>query len=96
MGSISDFIFSSTAAAVFIVGASLILYYPWTLKVRDIRVLDDGQNTKMNARSYSIICRGYRDEFPMIREVMRAEISVRLGRYIAELFRWYAGDDYGT
>jgi hypothetical protein len=31
------------------------------------------------------VCRGYQDRFGMIREVMKAEISVRLGRYFAEV-----------
>jgi hypothetical protein len=36
---------------------------------------------------YHYTCRGYQERFGILREVMRAEISVRLGRYQAELAR---------
>lgn len=34
---------------------------------------------------YRYVCRGYEDRFGMVREVMRAEISVRLTKYISEI-----------
>ena len=32
-----------------------------------------------------IICRGYEENFGIMREVMKAEISIRLGRYMSEV-----------
>lgn len=34
---------------------------------------------------YRVLCRGYEERFGIVREVMRAEIGVRLARYVAEV-----------
>ncbi len=34
---------------------------------------------------HRFLCRGYEDRFGMTRDVMRSEISIRLGKYVAEL-----------
>ena len=53
------------------------------LHERSIRVFED---TKIDGElTYHYICRGYEDRFTMTREFMRAEISVRIGRYVGSL-----------
>jgi len=34
---------------------------------------------------YSYVCRGYTDQFGIVREVMRSQLSVKLGQYIGDL-----------
>ena len=34
---------------------------------------------------HRFLCRGYEDRFGMTRDVMRSEISIRLGAYVAEI-----------
>lgn len=55
------------------------------LKKRNIRVLDEEQSDFIIFHKY--YCRGYKDQFAMTRDVMRAEISVQLTKYMSELAR---------
>ncbi|MEF2966079.1 hypothetical protein V3851_09575 [Paenibacillus sp. M1] len=34
---------------------------------------------------YHFTCRGYQDKFSMTRDVMKAEISIKLGKYVGEI-----------
>jgi hypothetical protein len=54
------------------------------LKQRNIKVFEDGQRDEVVYNRF--ICRGYEERFGMIREVMRAEISVRFPRYMKRIF----------
>lgn len=54
-------------------------------KQRDIKVLDEEQAGFIVYHKY--YCRGYEDQFAMTRDVMRAEISVQLTKYMTELAR---------
>lgn len=49
-------------------------------KRRNIKILNDEQVDTV--LYYHFVCRGYQDRFGMVREVMRAEISVRLTKYL--------------
>ncbi|WP_438351458.1 hypothetical protein ACP8HI_12900 [Paenibacillus sp. FA6] len=53
------------------------------LHERSIRVFEDTKDD--DELTYRYICRGYEDRFMMTREFMRAEISVRIGRYVGGL-----------
>lgn len=55
------------------------------LRERSIKVMEE-EKIDSTAR-YRVFCRGYEDSFTIIRDVVRAEISVRLGKYIGDLFR---------
>jgi hypothetical protein len=55
------------------------------LKERGIKVYEDEKND--GTIRFRFICRGYEDSFAMIRDVVRAEISVRISRYIAAVFQ---------
>jgi hypothetical protein len=56
------------------------------LSRRRIRVVGDEQVDLVVYHRF--ICRGYEDRLGIVREVMRAEISVRLTRYLGEVSRW--------
>ncbi|GKS10098.1 hypothetical protein YDYSY3_10980 [Paenibacillus chitinolyticus] len=49
------------------------------LKERNIKVFED-EMIDSNLR-YKYICRGYEDKFVLIRDVARAELMKRLGKY---------------
>jgi hypothetical protein len=55
------------------------------LKQRNIKVIEDEQVDLV--MYFRFICRGYEERFGMIREVVRAEISVRITQYIREVFK---------
>ncbi|CAH1197661.1 hypothetical protein PAECIP111893_00870 [Paenibacillus plantiphilus] len=55
------------------------------LKERNIKVYEEERID--NTIQFRFICRGYEDNFTMIRDVVRAEASVRIAKYIAVLFR---------
>lgn len=57
------------------------------LKSRNIKVFQDEIESEGGAIHYRFICRGYEDRFSMIREAARAEISVRISRYISQVFK---------
>jgi hypothetical protein len=50
------------------------------LKSRKIKVYEDEKID--GGIRYRFICRGYEDNFALIRDVVRAEVSVKLGEYI--------------
>jgi hypothetical protein len=53
------------------------------LRKAGIQVLEDNHDATVY---YSkVICRGYEERFGIMREVMKAEISMRLGKYVAEV-----------
>ncbi|MFD1776992.1 hypothetical protein [Paenibacillus rhizophilus] len=52
------------------------------LRQRNIKVLSEEQSDFVIYHRF--ICRGYEERFGMTRDVMKAEISLRLTRYIAE------------
>lgn len=56
-----------------------------TLKERDIKVYEEERID--NTIQFRFLCRGYEDRFTMVRDVVRAEASVRIAKYIAALFR---------
>lgn len=56
------------------------------LSRRRIRIVGDEQVDLVVYHRF--ICRGYEDRLGIVREVMRAEISVRLSKYFGELARW--------
>lgn len=51
------------------------------LKRRDIKILNEEHSDFIIY--YHYFCRGYQDRFGMTRDVMRSEISTRLGAYVA-------------
>lgn len=57
------------------------------LKQRSIKLLDEeqSQNQKDGVLYYPYVCRGYQDRFGIMREVAKAEISVRLTNYMRDL-----------
>lgn len=55
------------------------------LSRRNIKVIHDEQVDLVVYHRF--ICRGYEERFGIIREVMRAEISVRLTKYIGEIMQ---------
>ncbi|WP_281887756.1 hypothetical protein [Paenibacillus sp. YYML68] len=56
-----------------------------SLKQRGIKVFEDEKID--GAIRYRFICRGYEDSFVMLRDMVRAEISVRLSDYIGGIFQ---------
>jgi len=59
------------------------------LAANKIKIVEDTQTGDIIRYKYWF--HGYEDNFPMIREVLKAEVSKRLGRYTAELFRGHKG-----
>jgi Icc-related predicted phosphoesterase len=56
-----------------------------TLKQRKIKVHEEERID--GVIGYRFVCRGYEDSFAIMRDVVRAEISVRIAEYISVLFR---------
>lgn len=56
------------------------------LKSRNIKVFQDEIESEGAAIHYRFICRGYEDRFSMIRDAARAEISIRISKYISKVF----------
>lgn len=54
-----------------------------SLSKRRIRLLSDEQVDLVLYHKY--ICRGYEERFGIVREVMRAEISVKFSGYISKI-----------
>jgi len=50
------------------------------MKQRNIKVIED--ELRDSVMYYRMYCRGYEDRFGIMREVVRAEMQVRLGKYI--------------
>ncbi|OAB30288.1 hypothetical protein PMSD_21150 [Paenibacillus macquariensis subsp. defensor] len=50
---------------------------------RNIRVFEDSKSD--SELTYRYICRGMEDQFVMTKDYMRAEVSVRIGRYVRSL-----------
>jgi hypothetical protein len=59
------------------------------LKIRNIRVFEDGQRDQILYHRF--ICRGYEERFGMIKEVVRAEISVRMGKFEKDFWNGFSG-----
>ncbi|CAM3363245.1 hypothetical protein PALU110988_18680 [Paenibacillus lupini] len=57
------------------------------LKERNIRVFLEESDSEHGAIHYKFVCRGYEDRFSMIRDAARAEISVRIAKYISHMFK---------
>ncbi|MCK9859616.1 hypothetical protein [Paenibacillus sp. ATY16] len=55
------------------------------MKVRNIRVFQEERVD--SAIHYRFVCRGYEDTFAMMRDVVRAEISIRISKYVSEMFK---------
>jgi len=55
------------------------------LKQRNIKVIEDEQVDLV--MYFRFICRGYEERFGMVREVVRAEISVRITRFMREVLK---------
>jgi hypothetical protein len=55
------------------------------LKQRNIKVIEEEQADLV--MYFRFICRGYEERFGMVREVVRAEISVRITQYMREIFK---------
>ncbi|MFF2088879.1 hypothetical protein [Paenibacillus sp. NPDC058174] len=55
------------------------------LQMRKIQVFQDELESEGGAIHYRFVCRGYEDRFSMIREVARAQISIRIAKYIAKV-----------
>jgi hypothetical protein len=60
------------------------------LKARNIRVCEDERID--GAIRYRFICRGYEDSLSLIRDVVRAEIGVKLGSYINVMAKILTGE----
>jgi len=56
------------------------------LKIKNIKVFQE-EDRMDNALYYRYVCRGYEDTFAMVRDVAKAEISVRISRYISAIFQ---------
>lgn len=56
-----------------------------SLREHNIKVFEDERVD--NAVHFRFVCRGYEDKFAMMRDVVRAEISLRIAKYIHVLFR---------
>lgn len=54
------------------------------LRERNIKVFEE--ETVDSALHYRYICRGYEDKFSMMRDLVRAEISIRFSSYISKIF----------
>jgi hypothetical protein len=55
----------------------------------NIKVVDNGAEGAMLC--YTVYCRGYEEKFKMIKEVAKAELGVRLGKYVSQLEKALAG-----
>ncbi len=55
------------------------------LKQRNIKVFEDEQVDLV--MYFRFVCRGYEERFGMVREVVRAEMSVRITRFMREMFK---------
>ena len=55
------------------------------MKARNIKVFDDETHDGIIYHRY--VCRGYEDQFGIVRETLRSEISFRLARYAEEVLR---------
>ncbi|MNC30936.1 hypothetical protein D3C75_792390 [compost metagenome] len=53
------------------------------MKKRNMKLLSDEQAD--NVLYYRFICRGYEDRFGIMREALKAEMSIRLGAIVSEL-----------
>jgi hypothetical protein len=56
-----------------------------TLRERNIKVFEDERID--GSLRYRFVCRGYEDHFVMIRDVVRAELSVKITHYISLIFQ---------
>jgi len=56
-----------------------------SLRAANIKVWEDEQID--GTMWYRYLCRGYEDRFALTRDLVRAEMSVRLGKYFSEVFR---------
>jgi len=56
-----------------------------SLKERNIKVFEEERID--SAVHYRFVCRGYEDKFAMMRDVIRAEISMKLAKYISDIFK---------
>ncbi|WP_255570738.1 hypothetical protein [Cohnella sp. CFH 77786] len=54
------------------------------LSRRNIKILNDEQADMIVYHRF--VCRGYEDRFGMVREVMRSEITVRISKYINDIY----------
>lgn len=54
------------------------------LREHKIKVFEDERQDR-DGRYYRFVCRGYEDNFVLIRDLIRAEISIRLSSYITEV-----------
>jgi len=56
------------------------------LRSASIKVWEDEQID--GTMWYRYVCRGYEDRFPITRELVRAEMSVRLGKYFSAILKF--------
>ncbi|NRR01250.1 hypothetical protein HP570_03250 [Brevibacillus sp. RS1.1] len=55
------------------------------LKAKNIKVFQEERID--SALYYRFVCRGYEDTFAIVRDVARAEISMRISKYVSDMFR---------
>lgn len=55
------------------------------MRLKNIKVFENERID--SAIHYGFVCRGYKDNFAMMRDVARAEISMRISRYVSDLFK---------
>lgn len=60
------------------------------MRARNIKIFSDEITEGIIYHRYA--CRGYEDQFGIVRETLRAEISVRLAKYAADLFQPAKGE----
>ncbi|MEO3945620.1 hypothetical protein [Gorillibacterium sp. CAU 1737] len=53
------------------------------LSLRAIKVVGEEQTDMIHY--YHYVCRGYEDRFGIVREVMKAQLSIMLGQYVSQL-----------
>ncbi|MDR0271156.1 hypothetical protein [Paenibacillus sp.] len=56
-----------------------------TLRERNIKVFEEEKVD--SALHYRYVCRGYEDKFAMMRDLVRAEISIGMSKYISKIFK---------
>lgn len=55
------------------------------LKAKNIKVF---QEERIDSELYyRFVCRGYEDTFAIVRDVARTEISIRISKYVSDMFR---------
>ncbi len=63
------------------------------MKQRNIKVIEDEQADLV--MYFRFVCRGYEERFGMVREVVRAEMAVRITQFMREVFKTVPADRRG-